>query len=368
MQTEFLKQLILAIEKPDQPDRLLDIDLRKLVTPSLRVYCKALIRWIFVKINNWQSNFSIVRRSNLRHHLENGSIDKCGVTYENLSDDYSKNKFVEAVSFYFAPSFSKKIELEPDHYSAYDSVNKFIVGRRKNSAAFTDKDMKFDTSRYPSLNGIWFNPLGYCLTFLNEQYNYNDIVNAKPGDVVFDLGACYGDTALYFADKVGENGKVYSFEFVESNIKMLHENIERNQNSKSIIELVRNPVWSSSNNLMYFTDQGPGTRVSFCRDEGMDSCVQTVSLDDFVKRNEVKKVNFIKMDIEGAELDALIGATCTLREYKPDLAICVYHKFEHLYEIYNFISDLNLNYVFYFDYYTSNGWEMVLYAKQIERL
>ena len=108
----------------------------------------------------------------------------------------------------------------------------------------------------------------------------------------------------------------------------MHENIERNQKSKSRVELVRNPLWASSDNLMYFKDQRPGTRLSFSLDEGLDNCVRTVSLDDFVERKKVKKVNFIKMDIEGTELDALIGTTCTLREHIPDLAIDVYHKFD----------------------------------------
>ncbi|NJM81009.1 MAG: hypothetical protein HC854_17910 [Flavobacterium sp.] len=57
-----------------------------------------------------------------------------------------------------------------------------------------------------------------------EQYSYKnnnqDIVSVEKGDTVLDVGGCWGDTALYFASKSGENGKVYSFEFIPGNINL----------------------------------------------------------------------------------------------------------------------------------------------------
>lgn len=53
--------------------------------------------------------------------------------------------------------------------------------------------------------------------------------------------------------------------------------------------------------------------------------VKVVSLDGFVENQGIKKIDFIKADIEGAERDMLLGATKVLREMAPKLSICTYH-------------------------------------------
>ena len=71
---------------------------------------------------------------------------------------------------------------------------------------------------------LYFFGGGVAIDFIIEQYahklNGKYILQAEKGDVVLDIGACWGDTALYFADKVGANGKVYSFKFIPENIKI----------------------------------------------------------------------------------------------------------------------------------------------------
>ena len=82
-------------------------------------------------------------------------------------------------------------------------------------------------------------------------------------------------------------------------------------------------------------------------------------IEEIVKND---KVSFIKMDIEGAELKALEGAKETISKYKPRLAICIYHKYEDIYEIGDYILTLNPNYKLYIRHYTTCMWETVLYA------
>ena len=74
------------------------------------------------------------------------------------------------------------------------------------------------------------------------------------------------------------------------------------------------------------------------------------------------KVSFIKMDIEGAELKALEGAKETILKWYPRLAICIYHKYEDIYEIGDYILSLNPNYKLYIRHYSTCMWETVLYA------
>ena len=68
--------------------------------------------------------------------------------------------------------------------------------------------------------------------------------------------------------------------------------------------------------------------------------MELTTIDDFVREKNIPKVDFIKMDIEGAELDALKGAINTIKTFKPKLAICIYHKPEHFYEIPTFIKSI----------------------------
>ena len=91
-----------------------------------------------------------------------------------------------------------------------------------------------------------------------------------------------------------------------------------------------------------------------------DSKIEVTTLDSEVGE---EKVTFIKMDIEGAELNALKGAKETIIKNKPRLAICIYDKPKDIYEIPEYILSLVPEYRFWIRHYTSNNWETVLYAK-----
>jgi hypothetical protein len=77
---------------------------------------------------------------------------------------------------------------------------------------------------------------------------------------------------------------------------------------------------------------------------------------------------FIKMDIEGAEPDALRGASKLIAEHTPVLAICLYHAQEHLWQIPLLLQSLNSTYNFYLRRYADECWEIVCYAVPKSRL
>ncbi|GAB6079005.1 FkbM family methyltransferase [Hydrogenobaculum acidophilum] len=167
-----------------------------------------------------------------------------------------------------------------------------------------------------------------------KYYSYPDIdFDVEEGDIVFDCGAnsSEGLNCDYFAIKAGEKGKVYAFEPIP---RIYTELLEDIKDFKNIVPV--NMGVSDKKGVAYFEDMGGGSRVS----EKGSVRVELTTIDDFVKENNIEKVDFIKMDIEGAELDALKGATNTIKTFKPKLAICVYHKPEHFYEIPQFIKSL----------------------------
>ena len=88
----------------------------------------------------------------------------------------------------------------------------------------------------------------------------------------------------------------------------------------------------------------------------------TISIDDLVESQKIPTVDFIKMDIEGAELYALKGALTTLQTFKPKLAISVYHSLEEYSSILLWIANLNLGYKFHLRHFTIHAEETILFA------
>ncbi|HBH62180.1 MAG TPA: FkbM family methyltransferase, partial [Nitrospiraceae bacterium] len=172
----------------------------------------------------------------------------------------------------------------------------------------------------------------------------------------------WGVTSLYFAEEVGSKGKVFTFEFIPSNLRVMSKNFELNPRLNDRIVIAQNPLWSESDLSLFCYDDGPGSRVSTEQSDQNNILTKTLCIDDFSQRNNLPKVDFIKMDIEGAELHALKGAINTIKKYRPKLAISIYHSLNDFFEIPAFISSLNLGYKFYIDHITIHSEETVLFA------
>ena len=76
-----------------------------------------------------------------------------------------------------------------------------------------------------------------------------------------------------------------------------------------------------------------------------------IDLDTYVARKSLPRVDYIKLDIEGAELDMLHGAAKTITRYKPKMAISAYHKWEDLWTLANYVKSLRSDYEFKFRHY-----------------
>lgn len=226
---------------------------------------------------------------------------------------------------------------------------------------------KFNLRKIDYNINLYFSESRVAVDFIIEQYAYKlngqVLVEAEKNDVVLDLGGCWGDTALYFSDKVGLEGKVYSFEFIPDNIKLFNINTNFNPDLKSIIDLVEHPISNKSDQDIYFKDNGPGSKVEFEPFEEQTGTAKTVSIDDFVKLRNLDKVDFIKMDIEGAEPIALEGAVETIRKFRPKLAIAIYHSIHDFAKIPKWILSLNLDYEIFIGHYTIHSEETICFAK-----
>ncbi len=255
---------------------------------------------------------------------------------------------------------------------SYHNALKAASALRKGDEEIDTKFFNFILNRFDLSSAgypieLYFREPGVASDFLIEQYAYKEegktIVEAKAGDVVLDLGGCYGDTALYFAHKAGPTGKVYVFEFIPNNLIILRKNLALNPSLENRINIVEQPVSNSSDVHVYYRDNGPGSQVASEPFESQTGMATTITIDDFVERNGIEKVDFIKMDIEGSEPNALKGAEKTIRRCKPTLAIAIYHSMEDFVNIPEWIAALQLPYEYYLGHYTIHAEETVFFAK-----
>lgn len=198
-------------------------------------------------------------------------------------------------------------------------------------------------------------------SFVFEQYFYNrseTSIRPDTNDIVIDAGACFGDTALAFAAASGKGGKIYSFDPTPAHQETFLANVERNPSLSPRIELVGRALSDVADQSLRFKVQGAGSRFST---EG-DLIVSTETIDRFVEQRGLSRVDFIKMDIEGAERSALVGARRTIERFRPKLAISVYHSIEDILTIPNLLRAMNPRYKLFLGHYTNHLEETILYA------
>ena len=166
-----------------------------------------------------------------------------------------------------------------------------------------------------------------CDKFLGEGLYglVNDKVNVtvQPGDIVIDAGAWIGDFAAYASVR---GAKVYAFEPTLKTFAYLEETARLNGN----IIPVRKGLSDENTSTVLFENvtgnSGANTLIDRTANKMMSSySVETIRLDDFVRENNLPRVDFIKADIEGFERHMLEGAQETLRRFAPKLALCTYH-------------------------------------------
>jgi len=223
-----------------------------------------------------------------------------------------------------------------------------------------------DLRRFAYELQIYGTAAGLTCTFVQKQYEYHRggvVCKAEAGDVAIDAGAGWGETTIYLAHEVGTQGRVLSFEFIPTNLAVLRCNLEANLPLAGRVDVVENPLWSTSGHPLYYVDWGPGSRVSPdpSRYPGTGRC-STVSIDEAVSTRQVPRVDFIKMDIEGAELHALKGAERTLRAHRPKLAISLNHQLSDFVTIPRYLESLGVGYSYYLDHHTIYLNETVLFA------
>ena len=188
----------------------------------------------------------------------------------------------------------------------------------------------------------------------NDQYFCRNIIKIEDGEVFLDGGAYTGDTIQQFMDTCKREKvqykKIVAFEPDKNNFMLLSKFYGKR---KEI--MLFDKGLSKEADILYFQEEGVSSRLS----EQGTVRIPVVNIDGVP---ECRDVTFIKMDIEGAEMDALYGAKETIKRNRPKLAVCIYHSDEDMVRITEYIHSLVPEYRLYVRHHSRSAVETVVYA------
>jgi FkbM family methyltransferase len=281
--------------------------------------------------------------------------------YRSFGDERSRQVMVDVVAYrILGPRRIKLVTNTPEYWNAVRQVSKLAQNGHANGFHQEGVSARpFDNIG----NSIKLEaaPLAVLNTFFLAQYERpvpGAVIAAQTGDVVIDGGGCWGDTALYFAEKVGSRGQVFTFEFAPGNLTVMKRNLSQNSGLANRITIVQNALWKDSGTVVNFDEAGASTSVG----KAGSLSVETMAIDDFVRENKLERVDLIKLDIEGAEASTLEGAIETLNRFRPKLAIAGYHKPNDICDLPKLIRQICPSYQIYLDHFTIHLEETMIYA------
>lgn len=186
-------------------------------------------------------------------------------------------------------------------------------------------------------------------TFKEDKQYFEDFLDLKEkGEAFVDVGGFDGHTSFEFIKRCPEYSEIIFFEPEEKNLNVAKDKLKGHSN------IIFNKFGlSNKKQILKFDISGSSSKIS---DSGAIE-IEVVRLDDVVH----KSVTFIKMDIEGAEKDAIEGSYNVIKKYHPKLAICVYHKPEDLWAIPEQILNIRDDYDIYLRHYNEGISETVMF-------
>ena len=180
-----------------------------------------------------------------------------------------------------------------------------------------------------------------------EAENFEFLTNScKPGAVIIDIGAHIGLFSVIASQITGAAGKVYAFEPAPSTYELLQKTLAINHN-ESVIETFQKAVGRETGKITFFVSDGQADNgnslVNYKDDRPLHAIdVEVTSVDAFIKEKKINRLDFIKIDVEGAEYDTLRGAAETLQNLRPVCIVAIHPepikaKGDRLEDIYDFI-------------------------------
>lgn len=281
--------------------------------------------------------------------------------YQLLGNEDSKRLYLCLIAYRLAGHHSVRIPVgfqlnspEYEHYKRLEKNTESTLPLSGFLGKLKHYDFEFNGQRYVA------DCLGFEYYLFRKQYFYSkDGITIAPseGDFVIDGGACLGDTAAVFSNAVGPKGCVYAFDPIAEHVEILAHNAKNfPQDNVKIM-----PYGISDRNVeaepLSLQQYSPGFRIN-------NQVCPLRTIDSLLDSRQIECVDFLKLDVEGSEAEAITGARHTILKFKPKLAISLYHKPDDLFELIHMIKSNFPFYKMYIEHYTIHQEETVLYGIQ----
>jgi len=264
-----------------------------------------------IQINASNRNIPVINGALLRVNQSNKLLRRIG--FISIIDFFELNLMNE--DFFKFPTIDNKITDIETNFPKYQWLYELLEDKLSKDVLERVLDMRFNNQLSPLLKH-------------NVSNQYFDVVSDfKNIDVFVDCGGYHGETSACFILKNPNYKKVCFFEpFPDAMSFAKNELIGRN------VEFIQKGVYSSSGIFKLTTGREDGNAISLNGDIPIETC----TMDEEIK----EKVDFIKLDIEGSELEALHGAENIIKKYQPIITVAIYHKQTHFWEIPQYILTL----------------------------
>ncbi len=301
-------------------------------------------------------------------------LERCGVLWRNMGDQLSRELLLRFFAYRALGPAHVRLQLEPEYYHRAVGLLTAKTVRETGVMFAPGAPFEWQLHRYDMQEtGVPVEVIGSALplasTYVFSQYAYRDpAAGARPlpGDVAIDGGGCWGETALWLAHIVGEDGHVHSFEPGPQNLELLQRNLAQNPRLNERITVHDVPLGATAGETLWIEDAlAPGAGLKTAEEmQGRPNMVETriETIDALVERGELSQVDFIKLDVEHAELSVIKGAANTIRSQRPRLAISIYHRPDDLATIPAAIEQLGVSYRWYLQCSTMNDIDTVAFG------
>jgi FkbM family methyltransferase len=300
-------------------------------------------------------------------------LDRCHTLWSSLGDEQSHELLLRFFAYRALGPGHVRLQLNPREYRR-TVVAMSAHAMRGARVIDSQAPLEWQFHHY-DLHGIGLPiqvigpPLPLASTMAFSQYAYRDAeIGARPlpGDVAVDAGGCWGDTALWLAYAVGAQGQVHTFEPTPTNRQVLAHNLGLNPELAPRIAVWSDPLGPEPGIPVWLPD-ALAAGATMQTEDTSGASVPTVqcateSIDALVADGRIPRVDFLKVDVEGADLGVLEGAADTIRSHRPRLAIACYHKPDDLVAIPDFVAGLGVDYRWYLQCSTMTDVDTVAFA------
>jgi FkbM family methyltransferase len=194
------------------------------------------------------------------------------------------------------------------------------------------------------------------LPVINQHYNFNQ------DDIVFDIGAHIGTFSILIS-KYLKDGKIYSFEASKETFNLLSKNVNEN-NLLNILPLNNAVLESTSEVKLFKSASGNWGDSIFLKGHRDFELVQAIDLNSFIALNQIKKIDFIKFNAEGAEFPILLNLSTENFSIIKNMLILYHLDLNKKFNLENLVKNLR-NHNFEISFYNRSekrGW---IFAKKL---